>query len=236
MQKKRALIWMSIMLPLALSPIGYAQTEKSKFQFTGTDSKVEVKKILQKPVVRGSKVFKTYCTLCHGERGDGIARAAKLYNNINLGIISTNKDYLENIVRNGGAAEGKSPFMPRWQEELSDEQIYSVIDYLTIVRNPEARGKVVFSTNCILCHGIRGNGKGRASVLFDPPPANLTLSDKNDDYKRMIIRYGGAAMGRSDKMPIWGNQLSDQEIEDVVVYLRTILVDTQGARDSSEID
>ena len=39
---------------------------------------------LQKPVVRGGIVFKSYCKLCHGERGDGMARAAKLYGDANL--------------------------------------------------------------------------------------------------------------------------------------------------------
>ena len=114
--------------------------------------------------------------------------------------------------------------MPPWQDELSDEQIKDVVAYLGVVSNTAGRGEVVFKTNCVLCHGVKGDGKGRASVLFDPPPANLTKSDKNDEYKTMIITMGGAAMGRSPVMPVWGEQLSTQEINDVVAYLRTILV------------
>lgn len=87
--------------------------------------------------------------------------------------------------------------------ELSEEQISDVIAYLALVGNPVRRGEVVFKTNCVLCHGVKGDGKGRASVLYDPPPANLTLSDKNDLYKEMIITNGGAAMGRSAVMPVW---------------------------------
>ena len=61
-----------------------------------------------------------------------------------------------------------------------------------------------------------------------PPPANLTMSDKNDEYKIMIITLGGAAMGRSTVMPAWGEQLLlPQEIEDVVAYLKTVLVNKQ---------
>ena len=114
--------------------------------------------------------------------------------------------------------------MPTWQEELSEEQINDVVEYVAIVKNQDLRGEVVYKTNCILCHGVNADGKGRASVLFDPPPANLTLSDKNDEYKKMIITLGGKAMGRSEVMPIWGEQLSEQQIDDVVAYLRTILV------------
>jgi len=141
---------------------------------------------------------------------------------LHIGQRST--DYFEKIIRQGGAATGRSEFMPPWQDELSDEQVGDVVAYLSVITVPERRGEAVFKANCLLCHGVKGDGKGRASVLFNPPPANLTLSDKNDDYKKMIITYGGAAMGRSEVMPIWGEQLSSQEIEDVVKYLRTLLV------------
>jgi len=40
----------------------------------------------------------------------------------------------------------------------------------------------------------------------------------------MIITLGGEAMGRSPAMPVWGQQLTAQEIKDVVAYLRTLLV------------
>jgi mono/diheme cytochrome c family protein len=44
-----------------------------------------------------------------------------------------------------------------------------------------------------------------------------------DDYKGMIIRMGGKAMGRSEVMPPWEGQLSDQEINDLLKYLKSIL-------------
>ena len=189
-----------------------------------TDSRVDSERELAKPLVRGGIVFKNYCILCHGEAGDGVARATKLYGNVGLNIGKQSGDYLDKIIRLGGAAVGRSEFMPPWQDELSDEQVKDVVAYLTVITVPEKRGEAVFKANCLLCHGVKGDGKGRASVLFDPPPANLTTSDKNDDYKRMIITYGGAAMGRSEVMPVWGEQLSHQEIEDVIKYIDTLLV------------
>ncbi len=188
------------------------------------DSRKAVKAELSKPVVRGGIVFKNYCTLCHGERADGIARAAKLYGVANLAIKPATAEAYFEIIRGGGEAVGKSQFMPPWEGELSEEQINDVVAYLRVVSDAARRGEVVFKTNCILCHGIKANGKGRAARLYDPPPADLTHSDKNDDYKRMIITLGGAAMGRSEFMPVWGEQLSPQEIDDVVSYLRTVLV------------
>lgn len=189
-----------------------------------TDALEDVKSEHARPVIRGGIVYKSYCVLCHGAVANGDAKAAKLYDVATLAIKSMPAEYYEKIIRGGGAAVGKAPYMPPWQEELSDEQIKDVVAYLGVINNAIGRGEVVFKTNCVLCHGVKGDGKGRASVLFNPPPANLTRSDKNDEYKTMIITMGGAAMGRSPVMPVWGEQLSTQEINDVVAYLRTILV------------
>lgn len=188
------------------------------------DTRDTVNKHMSKPQIRGSIVFKHYCILCHGERGDGRARATKLHSEINLRIERNTYAYYEKIIREGGKANNKSAFMPPWDDELSDEQINDVILYLGNISNPVRRGEAVFKSNCILCHGVNGDGKGRASPLYDPPPANLTQSDKNNAYKRMIITHGGAAMGRSPVMPAWNTQLSKQEINDVVSYLKTILI------------
>lgn len=189
-----------------------------------SDSRKSVRAALDKPTVRGGIVFKNYCVLCHGERGDGQSRAKKLYPGMQLKIRRRDSDHYESVIRNGGTANGLSPFMPPWEAELSEEQISDVITYLRIVTDPVKRGEVVYKTNCILCHGLKADGKGRAAKLFDPPPADLTRSDKNDEYKTMIIRLGGKAMGRSEVMPSWESQLSQQEITDLVKYLKSILV------------
>ena len=143
-----------------------------------TDSPETIDKERNKPAIRGGIVYRAYCVLCHGERADGQARASKLYGTINLNPFN-GRDYIEKIIRYGGKAVGRSEIMPTWQEELSEEQINDVVEYVAIVKNQVSRGEVVYKTNCILCHGVKADGKGRASVLFDPPPADLTKSDKN---------------------------------------------------------
>ncbi len=191
-----------------------------------TDSRKDIKAVKSDPLIRGAIVYKNYCALCHGHKGDGKARATKLYGEGNL-VISMDKnppEFYEKMIRYGGGSVGLSRYMPGWEDELSEEQLADVIEYLYVMGRPEARGKAVFMTNCILCHGVKGNGKGRASVMYDPKPADLTRSDKNDAYKKMIITNGGAAMGRSGVMPVWSLQLKEEEIDDVVAYLRTILV------------
>lgn len=189
-------------------------------QSMARDSRHDVNIEKSRPMIRGGIVFKTYCKLCHGHRGDGIARASKLYGGTSLAISDNSSDYFRKIIMEGGEAVGKSPLMPVWKDELSAEQIDDVVTYLSVLKDPLRRGEVVFKTNCILCHGVKGDGKGRASVLYDPPPANLIESDKNEDYMRSIITFGGKAMGRSEVMPVWGEQISKKEIEDVLYYVR----------------
>lgn len=103
------------------------------------------------------------------------------------------------------AAKGMGPLLAR---EGQDAAIF--------------RGGVVFANYCVTCHGINADGNGRAARLYDPRPANLRLSDKNDQYMLLIIRAGGQALARSQFMPPWGGELTDEQMRDVVSYLRSI--------------
>jgi mono/diheme cytochrome c family protein len=84
------------------------------------------------------------------------------------------------------------------------------------------RGSLVFFNYCVTCHGPNADGNGRAARLYDPRPANLRASDKNAEYMRLIVRRGGKAMARSEFMPPWGEELTDEQVGDVVSYLQSI--------------
>ena len=84
------------------------------------------------------------------------------------------------------------------------------------------RGGLVYSNYCVTCHGFNADGNGRAARLYNPKPANLRMSDKNDAYFALIVRMGGEAMGRSPFMPPWGAELTDEQTNDLVAYLRSI--------------
>ena len=84
------------------------------------------------------------------------------------------------------------------------------------------RGGLVYGNYCVTCHGLNADGNGRAARLYSPRPANLRLSDKNDAYFSLIIRKGGGAIGRSEFMPTWEAELTDEQIRDLVGYLRSI--------------
>jgi len=50
----------------------------------------------------------------------------------------------------------------------------------------------------------------------------LRASKLNDDERARIVRKGGEAVGRSSNMPIWEQELSDEEIRAVVAYVGTL--------------
>lgn len=111
------------------------------------------------------------------------------------------------------AVRGMGPLLPR---EGGDAAVF--------------RGGVVFANYCVTCHGINADGNGRAARLYNPRPANLRTSDKNDAYMLLIVRMGGGALARSQYMPPWGGELTDEQMRDVVAYLRSINTVTTSAR------
>ena len=84
------------------------------------------------------------------------------------------------------------------------------------------RGRLVFQNYCVLCHGAEGRGDGRAAKLHNPRPFNLTTSTAPRYYIADMVRQGGEAMGRGKGMPPWGDQLTDEQINDVLNLLFTL--------------
>lgn len=96
--------------------------------------------------------------------------------------------------------------------------------------SPEAsiiRGKIVYQHYCVLCHGVSAQGDGRAAKIHNPKPANLVMSQVPAEYLSLIIRKGGEQMGRSKAMPPWGDQLTDEQIRDLINHLLSIRIKPQ---------
>ena len=87
------------------------------------------------------------------------------------------------------------------------------------------RGGLVYANYCVTCHGMNADGNGRAARLYTPRPANLRATDKNDAYLALIVRLGGEKLGRSPKMPPWGEELTEEQMRDVVAFVRSVSAD-----------
>ncbi|MCR9097004.1 MAG: cytochrome c [bacterium] len=89
-----------------------------------------------------------------------------------------------------------------------------------------ASGEEVYTANCSSCHGARGEGDGPLSGGLQPQPAKHAdggyMNALSNDHIYKVIAEGGAAVGKSSMMAPWGTSLSDDEINSLVVFIRTL--------------
>lgn len=81
-----------------------------------------------------------------------------------------------------------------------------------------ARGEQVYATHCATCHGAEFDGTGPSAVGLPAAVANLVLHfpHHSDGQHFAVIANGRPASG----MPAWEGTLTDDEIWDVINYLR----------------
>lgn len=85
--------------------------------------------------------------------------------------------------------------------------------------------KQVYDQMCAGCHGYRGDGGEGHRGGFSPHIGTLAnkeyMANVTDDYLIMIIKKGGAYMGKIATMPAWEKKLSDDLIRKIVAHIRT---------------
>ena len=83
-----------------------------------------------------------------------------------------------------------------------------------------------YKAYCVQCHGMEGNGKGLNIRDMSVQPRDHTdaqaMSTRSDDSLFKVIKEGGLSISKSVLMPNWGGTLSDEEIKDMVLHLRTL--------------
>jgi len=79
---------------------------------------------------------------------------------------------------------------------------------------------------CWQCHGMTGNGMGLNVQDMSVQPRDHTsakaMGGRSDADLFKVIKEGGLSIDKSVLMPPWGNSLSDEEIRDLVKYLRKL--------------
>lgn len=171
-------------------------------------------------VNRGREIFTEQCVSCHGSQGEG-----------GVGTALNNRALLKNtldavffsVIRSGVP----STQMPAWSVDfggpLTDEDVKDVVAFIRaweptapeiepVVFAPDAaRGALLFSSTCELCHGANGMGGDKAPAINDP----VRLASLEDAWYREVIRNGRPAKG----MPTWGTVLSPEQVEDLVALI-----------------
>jgi mono/diheme cytochrome c family protein len=89
------------------------------------------------------------------------------------------------------------------------------------------KGKGLYDKNCASCHGAGGKGDGVAAASLKPKPKDLAdktfMAGLKDEQLIDVIKKGGAAVGKSPLMPPYGAALKDQDVQDVVAFIRSLV-------------
>ena len=112
-------------------------------------------------------------------------------------------------------------------------EIPSAIEMLAVRRErpdplaeSQMRGRHVYLHYCQICHGPEAQGDGFNAAMLDPPPRNFSdeafWEQASNESLTAVISRGGKAVGKSKLMPLWGRTLDEQQIRDVIAYLRTV--------------
>ena len=176
----------------------------------------------------GEAIYQKGCASCHGDQGmpTGSLIGTALNNQHFLNTFS--KEDIINVVTNG--RQGTS--MPNFESSLSEEEIKKVSSWVVHWKKEElnldspdavtgnaANGEALYQYLCLSCHGEQGIGKqGRGTALTNQDFLKYTT----DKQMWISIAYGreGTAMGPSLKGKDGVKQLSEQEISDIVAYIR----------------
>ena len=110
-------------------------------------------------------------------------------------------------------------------------KILPILVYLVLLprfsaAEDQGEGKRLYQSYCTGCHGASGKGDGPAGKTLPVKPADHTngrkMSQYSDEHLMTVISKGGASVGKSSQMPAWGAVLKEAQIQEVVVYIRTL--------------
>jgi cytochrome c553 len=101
---------------------------------------------LKGDAAKGETTFKTFCNSCHGDKGDGQGPAGAALDPKPTNFTDPansarlTDEWVYKMVKDGGAANGRSPLMVAWNASLNDEQIRDVSAYVLKFKPAPAKG------------------------------------------------------------------------------------------------
>lgn len=182
----------------------------------------------------GRVIYDEYCSVCHGEQGDGQTRVRRGLNppprdfTSPLAKAELTRERMLASVTHGRSGTAMMPFATRLQED----EIVAVVDYITANFIPKeevpvdaamvarVEGEHIYVNNCAVCHGDGGNGAMWTKSSLNPPPRDFTSAQSAQELsrERMITSVTFGRPGTA--MMSFSNRLAAEEIERVVDYVR----------------
>ncbi len=189
-------------------------------------------------------LYRKYCKVCHGDRGDGMASGgANLqppptsFRSFTEQNAPSRESMIESVVmgRPGTTMVG-------YARRLSSEQIALLVDYIRetfmagvdlpannrLAQAPSRfdlqRGQQLYVKNCAACHGDRGNTAVWAKNGLKPAPRDFTSQQARAElsFERMIASVTDGRAGTA--MMSFKKRLTTSDIEHVVSYIRQVFM------------
>lgn len=180
-----------------------------------------------KGAIRPAVLYHNYCSVCHGDKGDGRSRAQNSLNPPPRDFTTPAASQLTRASMIEAVKNGRpGTAMTAWKGQLNQREIEALVDYVrnTFMQASSAadssRGRSVYSKNCSVCHGENGDGRSRAQGSLNPPPRDFTSPAAKAELteQRMVTSI---TFGRADTaMAGFKNQLSKEDISAVADYIR----------------
>ena len=126
-----------------------------------------------------------------------------------------------------GPADEQAKSDPESHEGVVEEEIVAEVEVEAVRESGDPQqGDVLYVQYCSSCHGTRGGADGPVGQALVPKPARHNDGDYmnplSNEHLFKVIKQGGIAVGKSPLMASWGPTLKDQQIWDVVAFIRTL--------------
>jgi mono/diheme cytochrome c family protein len=92
------------------------------------------------------------------------------------------------------------------------------------LRGNAENGQKLHMEHCAACHGLTGAADVVVMHMDETPPDQSDpayMENLPDGYLYLAICKGGEGIGKSYVMSPWGDLLTDQEIRDLIGWIRT---------------
>ena len=247
-----ALLFAGVALAIAAGVVGFAAGhygERTKTVTTQaaapTTTSTPAYQQVSPAVAAGAHTFVQFaCVDCHGPQGrGGVDPAVPALDTLGHSLTAAQ---LRQIIDHGlgASANPKQPYMPVWGEVISKTQVTNLVAYIQAglpavpdtqpVSVPQGQGAAVAGAalyvryGCVNCHGP--NGLGGVPNPLSPDTVIPPLSGQGfrhdfptDKAIAEMIR-SGSVIGKAPivSMPHWGGILSDQQITELIAYLKTL--------------
>ena len=215
---------------------------------TSTSTGTTIAPPVSEQVAAGGHDFVQFaCAQCHGEQGQGgispdVPALTGAGQELTVG-------QLEHIINHGlgESANPTKPYMPVWGEVISTQQVSDLVAYIraglppvagaepplvpTDQGEPVAGAALYGKYGCINCHGPNGLGgipNPQSPDKAIPPLSGADFfSEFDTDAKIKEIIRTGSVLGSAPivSMPHWGGILSDDQLNALVAYIKTLKTD-----------